>query len=307
MRICNLGSLNIDRVYGVEHFVSAQETVLATKYERFLGGKGLNQSIALARSGGTVFHAGAIGPDGMSLRQLLEENGVDTRYLKDTHAASGHAIIQVNASGQNCIIVSRGANAEILPEDIDRILSDFGQADLLLLQNEISNVDYAIQAATARGMSVAFNAAPVTPELHTYPIDLVDYLIVNEVEGLSLLGTEACGEESLLHSLCRKYPSVTVILTVGEKGSYWGQGDEMLHQEIYPVSVVDTTAAGDTFCGYFITSIAKGKCPKEALRIASLASSLAIGQKGAACSIPTMQEVTAFGQSKGIPSEWLIG
>lgn len=76
MRICNLGSLNIDRVYGVEHFVSAQETVLATKYERFLGGKGLNQSIALARSGGNRFPRGGIGPDGMSLRQLLEENGV---------------------------------------------------------------------------------------------------------------------------------------------------------------------------------------------------------------------------------------
>lgn len=307
MRILNLGSLNIDRVYEVEHFASAGETVLAEKYESFCGGKGLNQSIALARSGGEVFHAGAIGTDGRPLRELLEENGVNTRYLKDTDTVSGHAIIQVDATGQNCIIVSGGANAEILPEDIDRILTDFGPSDLLLVQNEVSNVAYAIRQAKGRGMQVAFNAAPMTALTHTYPLALVDYLIVNEVEGRLLLGRESGEDRDLLCGLCERYPDTTVILTVGERGSYWGRGERVLYQESRPVQVVDTTAAGDTFCGYFITAAAAEKSAKEALYLATLASCLTIQRKGAAPSIPTMEEVTAFGQrADGLAARGLL-
>lgn len=299
MRILNLGSLNIDRVYQVEHFASAGESVLATSYESFCGGKGLNQSIALARSGGEVFHAGAIGADGTALRELLEGNGVDTRYLKCTGGASGHAIIQVDAGGQNCIIASGGANMEVTPEDIGLVLEHFGPPDLLLVQNEVSHVDGAIQTAKSRGMQVAFNASPITKQLGAYPISLVDYLIINEVEGRALLGAEPSGEEGLLRGLCEKYPDTTVVLTVGEKGSYWGRGAEMLYQEVCPVRAVDTTAAGDTFCGYFITSIAKGKGAAEALRTATLASGLAIQKKGAAPSIPAMEEVISFGREIG--------
>jgi len=305
VRVLNLGSLNIDRVYGVEHFTAAGETVLAQRYESYWGGKGLNQSVALARSGGEVFHAGAIGTDGAALRSFLEENGVDTRYLKHTKTVSGHAIIQVNPEGQNSIIVAQGANAEISKADIDRILTDFGPSDMLLLQNEVSNVDYAIRAAKERGMLVAFNASPITAELFHYPIELLDYLIVNEIEGLALLGEEPQDEEQMLHGLCKKYPDTTVILTVGEKGSYWGRGEKMLHQEIYPIQVVDTTAAGDTFCGYFLTAVVKGERAEEALRIASLASSLAISKKGAAPSIPTREQVIAFGQEAGISDQML--
>ena len=303
MRILNFGSLNIDRVYEVEHFVSGQETVLAKKYERFCGGKGLNQTIALARSGAEIFHAGAIGTDGAVLRRLLEENGVNTCYLKTSDTVSGHAIIQINPEGQNCIIVSGGANLDITREDIDRVLRNFGPSDLLLLQNEISNVGYAIRAAKEKGMQVAFNASPVTAEMQNYPIDLVDYLIVNEVEGRSLLGVPPCGYEELLRSLCGKYPSATVILTVGENGSYWACGEKRLYQGIYPVEVVDTTGAGDTFCGYFIAAIAARKRPEDALQIASLASSLTISRKGAAPSIPDREQVAAFGRERGIPEE----
>lgn len=300
MRVLNFGSLNIDKVYGVEHFVSAAETILATKYERFLGGKGLNQSIALARGGANVFHAGAIGADGEGLREFLRDNGVDTRYLRTVEGPSGHAVIQVNPAGENCIIVASGANGEILPEDIDRVLDNFGAGDLLLLQNEISNVAHAIRAAKARGMEVAFNASPITENLLHYPIELTDYLIVNEIEGAALLGAKAGSELELLRGLCAKYADSTIILTVGENGAYYGRGELVLHQDIFPAKVVDTTAAGDTFCGYFIAALLRGRTPEEALRVASLANSLTISRKGAAPSIPSAEEVAAFARTQEV-------
>lgn len=294
MRILNLGSLNFDKVYDVPHFVTEGETVLSCGYAEFLGGKGLNQSLALARAGVEVFHAGAVGPDGGSLLDCLREAGVDISYLQTIDIVSGHAIIQ-NAKGQNCIIVCGGANQCITQSYIEGLLENFGEGDLLLIQNEVSNVPCAMETAKRRGMKVAFNASPITPELLEYPLSMVDYFLINEVEGKALSGISSEKPDKILDAMQRRFPEATIVLTVGEHGVHYRCGDAFASHGIYPVQVVDTTAAGDTFCGYFLAGLAKGLDIPEVLYHASLASSLAVSRHGASSSIPTWEEVQAFG------------
>ena len=297
MKILNLGSLNIDKVYSVPHFVGAGETLSSTKMETFSGGKGLNQSIALARAGATVYHAGAIGEDGEGLRQLMADAGVHTDYLQTLPVVTGHAVIQLTPKGQNCIIISAGANGELTEAYIDSALSNFEAGDLLLVQNETNNVPYAIRRAKEKGMKVAFNASPISEALLQYPLEMVDYYLINEVEGKALAGEEAKTNEEILAALKKRFPAAAIVLTVGKDGVLYQFGEERASHGIYDVPVADTTAAGDTFCGYFLACTAKGLPAAEALRMASLASSLAVSKKGAANSIPTWSEVEQFGDS----------
>lgn len=295
MKILNLGSLNLDKVYQVEHFVSAGETILAQRFDSFCGGKGLNQSVALAKAGAEVYHAGAVGHDGSSLIHTLNEAGVKTKYLQELNIASGHAIIQITPQGQNCIIVCSGANSCISKEYIDEVLKDFNSKDLLLVQNETSLVGYAIRQAKEKGMRVAFNASPVNEQLLTYPLDLIDFFLINEVEGLFLAGhSTTMDNKSVLNAVSHKFPNSTIVLTVGKNGAYCCCNDKIAYHGNYDVDVVDTTAAGDTFCGYFIAAIAAKRSLETALGYASCASNIAVSRCGAAASIPTMDEVKGF-------------
>ena len=297
MKILNLGSLNIDKVYSVGHFVSAGETISSANMETFSGGKGLNQSIALARAGAEVYHAGAVGPDGKGLRALLEGSGVHVDYLQTLGTVTGHAVIQLTPKGQNCIIISAGANGELTESYIDGVLEHFAPGDLLLVQNETNNVAYAMRQAKQRGMKIAFNASPISEALLGYPLELVDYYLINEVEGKALAGGEESGNEEILAGLKARFPEAAIVLTVGKDGVLYQYKDERAGHGIYDVPVADTTAAGDTFCGYFLACVAKGLPAAEGLRMASLASSRAVSQKGAANSIPTWDEVAAFGKT----------
>lgn len=296
MRILNIGSLNIDKVYAVDHFVQAGETLTAGHMDTFPGGKGLNQSIALARAGAEVWAAGAVGEDGAFLTQLLRESGANTdliETLPDT--ATGHAIIQLIPQGQNCIIILGGANRALTEASIDRALEKFGPGDLLLLQNETNLVPYAMERAKARGMLLALNPSPIDDALFTYPLELVDYFILNEIEGQAIAGIPESEPDQVMEALLQKFPQSAVVLTLGGDGVRYGKGQDRFSHGIFKVPVVDTTAAGDTFCGYFLACLAKGMEPREALRTASMASALAIGVKGAAVSIPTWEEVQTFG------------
>lgn len=295
MRILNLGSLNIDKVYSVAHFVSAGETISSTKMEVFSGGKGLNQSIALAKAGANVYHAGAIGNDGEALRQQMADAGVDIRYLQTLDTVTGHAIIQLTPEGKNCIIISAGANGEITQEYIDRVLSDFTSGDLLLLQNETNNVDYTMREASKRGLKIAFNASPIDAKLMEYPLELVDYFLINEIEGAYLAGMDDAKDKfTVLRKLSEKFPKATIVLTVGEDGVVCKSGEAILKHGIYKVKAVDTTAAGDTFCGFFLAGISFGEDAEAGLERASMASAIAVSRKGAANSIPTRDEVDSF-------------
>lgn len=295
MRILNFGSLNIDKVYSVEHFVSAGETISSLRMDTFCGGKGLNQSVALASAGAQTYHAGAIGSDGAMLRELLNKSGADTGHLQVLEGQpSGHAVIQVDPNGQNCIIVCPGTNGEVREDFIDRVLADFSAGDILLTQNEISSAPYMMRQAKKKGMKIAFNASPISKELLSYPLELVDWFLVNEVEGKLLSGCPSEDYGEILNALHEKFPDAAIVLTVGADGVLYRCGDQTASHGIYRVDVVDTTAAGDTFCGFFLASLTKGFSADQALHYASLASAIAVSKKGAAPSVPTWDAVIEF-------------
>lgn len=293
MRILNFGSLNFDKVYSVAHFATAGETILSQGFAEFLGGKGLNQTLALARAGVEVYHVGAIGPDGVPFLECLRDAGADVQHICQIDTVSGHAIIQ-NAGGQNCIIVCGGANQCISCEYIETVLENFGEGDVLLLQNEISNVAFAMKEAKRRGIKIAFNASPITPELLQYPLELVDWFIINEVEGKALSGVNSGDFEKILEGLVQRFPKATIVLTVGEDGVLYRSGTTRESHGIYPVKAVDTTAAGDTFCGYFLSGVSRGLPIRETLQYASMASAIAVSRHGASTSIPAWDEVMDF-------------
>lgn len=291
MKILNFGSLNLDHVYTVDHFVREGETLASFALNDFLGGKGLNQSIALSRAGSTVYHAGKIGRDGNVLLEKLKEERVNINYLMiEDDTPTGHAVIQVDKSGQNCILLFGGANRTISTRDVDTVLSNFDEGDLILLQNEVTNVEYIIEKAHERGMIIALNPSPIDAELvKMKALHYVDWFILNEVEGYELTGKKL-GEE-ICDELLRKYPKTHVVLTLGKLGAMYYDEKHFAKHGIYDVPVVDTTAAGDTFTGYFLTSVSENRTVEDCLEIASKASSLAVMKAGASDSIPTRKEV----------------
>ena len=289
-KILSYGSLNLDYVYHVPHFVAPGETLSPTGRDLNCGGKGLNQSIAAARAGGTVFHAGKIGPDGQLLADILKDSGVDISLVSVSDGPSGHAIIQVEPNGQNCILLYGGSNQEITREETDRALAAFGPGDYLILQNEINGLDYIMEQAAQRGISIVFNPSPIDENITSLPLRLVSLLVLNEIEGAALAG--GCQEEEgILEALRRQFPACRILLTLGSRGSVYDDGTCRLRQGVYKVTAVDTTAAGDTFTGYFVACLAAGTSPKECLDLATRASALAVSRPGAAPSIPTMEEV----------------
>ena len=293
MRILNFGSLNIDDVYSVDHFVLPGETIAPISYEQFPGGKGLNQSVALARAGADVYHAGKVGADGMFLRSLLSENGVHTDYLETADAANGRAIIQVDKTGQNCIILYGGTNRTITEEQVEKTLDAFGENDWLLLQNELNCTEELIAAGKRRGMTVVFNPSPFDASILSLPLEQVDWFFVNELEGSALSGGETA-PEAILDGIRSRYPNAKIVLTLGKDGVIADDGKTRVEHGIFEVPTVDTTAAGDTFSGYFLASVTSGISLEEAVKIASAASAIAVSRKGASVSIPSKEEVLEF-------------
>ena len=296
MKIYNFGSLNVDRVYGVEDFVRAGETILAKSLSFFPGGKGLNQTIALARAGAHVYHVGCIGRDGGILKETLVENQVPLTYVKELDADGGHTALQVSESGQNAIIVYSGTNHMLTEEFIDEVMQTIEPGDYVLMQNEINLVPYIIRKAKEAGAVVALNPSPITKELTTYPLELVDLFIVNEIEGEALTGEKE--PEKILRVFREKYPHAKIVLTLGSEGSCYQDEMTFASQDIYKNTVVDTTGAGDTYCGYLLTCLMEGVPVKEALNMATAASSIAVSRQGAAPSIPKREEVEEFLQER---------
>lgn len=291
MRILNYGSINIDHVYQVDHFVQPGETQAAIGYHQYCGGKGLNQSMALAAAGAEVYHAGRVGPDGVHICEQMKAKGVKTEFITIGDEPTGHALIQVTASGENCIITFGGANHLIDSIAIDQVLLHFEAGDFLLVQNEISAVPYLIEKAAKRGMKIIFNPAPLN-RLALHTLEHVNYFIVNEVEGAGLTG--ASTPETILTTMAEKYPKAQTILTLGENGVSWLERNQIHHLPAVPVRVVDTTAAGDTFIGYFVTELVQGTSLQSSLEIASQAAALCVTRPGAAASIPSRAEVVNF-------------
>ena len=289
MKILNFGSCNIDYVYTVDHMVTAGETISATKLELFPGGKGLNQSVAAARAGADIYHAGCIGNNGDFLKDILTESGANTDLLKKEDTANGHAIIQVDKNGENCICIYQGSNGMISKEYIDFVLDQFDGDDILLLQNEINNMPYIVEGAYKRGMTIIFNPSPFNESIKEINIKHVSYLLVNQVEAKGLFGQENISD--CVEHIRANYPNLKVVITLGKKGCVYVDKSNMIFQSSFVVDTVDTTAAGDTFAGYFVSFISKGQDYATAIKYASAASALAVSKMGAATSIPVISEV----------------
>ena len=189
MKIVNLGSLNVDHVYRVDRFLLPGETKASKGLNDNAGGKGLNQSIAAARTGAEVYHAGYFGAGSEMLREVLQNAGVHMDWMEDhMDIPCGHTMIQVDDQGQNCILLFGGTNMCLTEAYIDRVLDQCTPDDILLLQNETNLIPYIIEAAARRGIPVAMNAAPMDEGVKAYPIGKLRYLIVNEIEGAALAG-----------------------------------------------------------------------------------------------------------------------
>ncbi len=302
MKILNFGSCNIDYVYSLDHIVNVGETLSSQNLSVYPGGKGLNQSIALARAGCHVYHAGCVGGDGKILTDTLLKNGVDTKYINIVDSTTGHAIIQVSRDGENSIFIHPGSNGMITKEHIDNVLSHFEKGDILVLQNEINDIDYIIDRAYKNDMQIVLNPSPISKNLVDIDFNKLSYLILNEVEIKCFSASDDIYIS--LEFLKTRYPDLHVMLTLGKNGCIYQKGDYNYFHPIFETEVVDSTAAGDTFLGYFVAGIAKSSDIPTILKYASAAAAIAVSRTGAAPSIPTASEVeTALKTMKIKPSD----
>ncbi|HBL40390.1 MAG TPA: ribokinase [Ruminococcaceae bacterium] len=290
-KILSFGSLNFDYVYQTEHFVQPKETLSALSYQRGFGGKGLNQSTAMKKAGLEVFHAGRIGADGQPFVDYLSELGIRTDFLvRDETGVTGHAMIEV-CGGENRILIHGGANRKIDEIQIDRTLSAFGAGDWLVIQNEISSVPYLIRAAKKAGLKVFFNVAPVAEEVLAYPLNEADVLCVNEIEGQFLAETEESDARIIAERLHKKYPAPEILLTAGVEGSYCINGYGSFFEPACSVKAVDTTAAGDTYSGFYLAEKIRSNDAQKAMHYAAKAAAITVQRVGASQSIPTADEI----------------
>lgn len=289
MKVLNFGSLNYDYVYKVDHVITPGETMDSFSMETHFGGKGLNQSIALSRAGVPVQHAGMVGEDGQGFLDLCAKSGVDTSLVRMVPGKSGHTIIQLDKSAQNCILLYGGSNRMITKEYVDEVFSGFGEGDIVLLQNEVNEMPYIIDTAYERGMQIVLNPSPFNDALLACDMRKISVFLLNEIEGGQISGeTEP---EKILNKMMEKYPDAQVVLTLGPDGVVYRDRHKMCRQGIFRVKPVDTTAAGDTFTGYFIASMMQNLSIQDTLKRCAKASAIAVSRMGAADSIPDAREV----------------
>ena len=292
MAVINIGSMNIDHVYSVDHFVLPGETLHSKRLEIHPGGKGLNQSIALVKAGVPVKHAGLIGAGGAFLKEELAASGVDVKWIQEVPGQNGHSIIQVQPDGQNSIFLYGGSNLVFTADYIDTVLAQAQPNDVVLLQNEINDIAHIMEQAKSQGLRIVFNAAPCTAAAKDYPLHLLDLLIINEVEGAML--SDKTDFDDVLHTLRERYPDTGIVLTLGAGGVFYADRNGIVKVPAKRVNnIVDTTSAGDTFTGYMLSQWLENKPIEEALRLACIASAVCIQRAGSSTSIPFPHEIPA--------------
>ena len=289
MKVLNIGSLNLDYVYQVDHIVQPGETEASFDMNIFLGGKGINQSMALAKAGVKVYHGGMIGEDGQPFLDACKEYGVNADYIKMIEGKTGHAIIQLDKDAQNSILLYGGANQKLTEDFVDEVLSHFEKGDILLLQNEVNLLPYIVEQAYAKGMQVALNPSPFNEKLREVDLKKISIFLLNEVEGGQITGMT--DPDDVLAKMREMFPHAKIVLTLGKDGAKYAEGDVTYYQPVFKVQAVDTTAAGDTFTGYFLAGLIDGMAIPDVLKMSAKASSVAVTRKGAVQSIPMKEEV----------------
>ena len=282
MTIFNMGSINIDHIYMMPHLVAAGETLAASRYQAALGGKGANQSIALARAGSHVVHGGMINISDEDWLDSMAEAGVDIRHIiRGDDVPTGHAIVAVDEEkGENQIILSPSANAAIPADLIDDILKDAQPSDWALAQNETNRTADFLNAAKEKGLKICYSAAPFVAEVTASLLPIVDLLIVNEIEARDL--RDHLGKDIDVDHL---------IITKGADGAdYIVQGD-VVHIPAVPAEAVDTTGAGDTYLGYVLAGLDQGMSMTDAMKLASQAAAFQVARHGASEAIPKRDDL----------------
>ena len=298
-RIINFGSICIDSVLEVPHLVAPGETLRANSLQRLPGGKGLNQSLAAARAGAEVIHVGRIGRDGLDLRALLECAGVNVdgvEVLDDV--PTGHAFIQVDASGENSIVILPGANRGMPASILDTVEGALRPDDWLLLQNETDWVPEAILRAVSRGARVALNIAPAEAAAQEWPLEAVDLFILNETEAAMITGEST--PDAQFRVLGERAPKAAVALTLGAEGALLLPGPRApgeraaIRVPAFSVDVVDATGAGDAFTGALVAGLACGLASEAAVARANAAGALTCTRLGAGVAIPDAEAIEAL-------------
>ncbi|MEP2532646.1 ribokinase [Shimia sp.] len=288
MTVVNIGSINRDFVFRVSHFPTAGETIEVQDFHSGLGGKGLNQSVAIARAGGSVIHVGAVGFGDEALLDQIETLGVETKAISEsTTRSTGQANVYINSDGDNAIVINAGANADIPEMPLSQVLEQSGTGDWLLFQNEVKLPAQTISQAKACGLKIAYCAAPFDAEAVVPLLEHIDLLSVNEIELAQL-------EDSCSEALVE--PQFDLLITLGERGAEFRSGGVSEKVAAYRVKPIDTTGAGDTFLGYFLANYTDGTAVATCLEIASRAAALQVTRLGAANVIPTVAEVDGFAQ-----------
>ena len=286
MTIYNLGSINIDHIYTLPHLVRAGETLAATEMQSALGGKGANQSIAIARAGGKVCHGGMIHKGDVSWLKEMTDAGVETSFIIYGDMPTGHAIVAVDAkTAENQIILSPSCNANIPDDLVARLLenaaSDASSQHWALAQNETNKTADFLKAAKAKGMKICYSAAPFVADITADLLPLVDLLIVNEGEYQDLKSHLGHGDFGLDH----------LIITKGGDGAFYQGLDGEFEIAAHKVDAVDTTGAGDTYLGYVLAGLDQGMDMKAAMEMASTAAAIQVTRLGASAAIPKKSEV----------------
>ncbi|EAQ04042.1 ribokinase [Pseudooceanicola batsensis HTCC2597] len=288
MAVWNLGSVNADRVYRLPHLPEPGETLAAQSHRTGLGGKGANMSVAVARAGSRVHHIGAVGPDGGWMRDRLADYGVGVDRIATVDEVSGHAIIAVDARGENQIILYPGANLAIEPAGTEIALADATAGDIAVCQNETNAQAAFLEAAGLRGLLRCYAAAPFSVDAVAAALPLTDLLVLNAVEAAQLeLGMD------------RPLPELDVadiVVTLGAGGCRWIRtaGGTVREFAAPRVEVVDTTGAGDTFTGYLLAALDQGMEMAQAIGLAQKAGALMVTRLGTADVIPERVEVENY-------------
>lgn len=286
--IFNLGSINADYFYHVPRLPEPGETLAAEDMASGLGGKGANQSVAVARAGAEVCHVGAVGPDGDWAVKRLIEFGVDVRFVRQSHVATAHAIVMVDESGENQIVIFPGANLDQSTDAITEALKKSQPGDWLMLQNETTHQLEAAKLARAGGLQIAYSAAPFAVDAIEKMIPHANLLILNQVEAGQFEAATGFDVRSL--------PVEQVLITKGKEGAdlHDRQRGSKISVPALEVDTVDTTGAGDTFAGYFVAGLSQGIRVEQALHQASAAAALSTTKKGTAEAIPDLSAVLEF-------------
>ena len=289
MKVLNIGSMNLDHVYDVDHIVQPGETEATGEMAIHLGGKGMNQSVALAKAGVEVYHGGMIGDDGQPFLDACKEYGVNSDYIRQIDTKTGHAIIQIDSSAQNCILLYGGANQKLTESYVDEVLANFTSDDVLLLQNEVNMLPYIVDKAYEKGMQIALNPSPFNEKLDAVDMSKISIFLLNEVEGGQITGLT--DPDEIIAKLLELYPHAKIVLTLGKDGAVYADSTQKYFQPIFKVQAVDTTAAGDTFTGFFLAGLCENMPIPEVLKMSAKASSIAVSKAGAVPSIPYKEEV----------------